>query len=55
MHQVEQNQREMDQLLHRLWTKAVGTKDYDKKEWQALEQMIWVKLPLTKECKDASN
>jgi hypothetical protein len=26
--------------LHRLWTKAVGTPDYDKKEWQALEVVV---------------
>jgi hypothetical protein len=26
--------------LHRLWTKAVGTNDYVKREWQALERDI---------------
>ena len=25
-------------LFHRLWTKAVGTPEYDKKEWQQLER-----------------
>lgn len=29
--------------LHRLWSKAVGTPDYDKQEWKALEDAI-VKL-----------
>ena len=28
------------ELFHRLWTKAVGTTDYDKKEWQRLEEML---------------
>lgn len=27
-------------LLHRLWTKAVGTPGYVKKEWQALEAAL---------------
>lgn len=27
-------------LFHRLWTKAVGTPDYVKKEWQELERRI---------------
>lgn len=27
-------------LLHTLWTKAVGTKDYDKAEWRELEAEI---------------
>ena len=27
-------------LFHRLWTKAVGTKDYDKREWQQLEMYL---------------
>lgn len=27
-------------LLHRLWTKAVGTPGYDKKEWQELETVL---------------
>lgn len=26
--------------LHKLWTKAVGTDDYDKKEWTELERYI---------------
>ena len=30
-----------DNLLHRLWTKAVGGKEYDKREWLALERLIW--------------
>lgn len=28
-------------LLHRLWTKAVGTSDYDKKAWQDLEASLF--------------
>jgi len=27
-------------LLHRLWTKAVDTPGYDKREWQAMERVI---------------
>ena len=27
-------------MLHRLWTKAVGTEGYSKKEWQAFEEML---------------
>lgn len=30
----------MEQVFHQLWTKAVGTDGYDKKQWQDLEQMI---------------
>lgn len=29
-----------DHLFHRLWTKAVGTSSYDKREWQQLERYI---------------
>ena len=31
---------DLNALLHRLWTKAVGTMDYDKPEWQRLEKMV---------------
>ena len=34
-----------DTLLHRLWTKAVGTPDYDKSEWKELEAQFWAKRP----------
>lgn len=27
-------------LLHRLWTKAVGTPGYDKREWKELEKLL---------------
>lgn len=27
-------------LLHTLWTKAVGTEGYNKKEWQKLSQIL---------------
>jgi len=37
--------KEMDLLLHKLWTKAVGTEDYNKQEWLLLERMIWEDLP----------
>lgn len=30
-----------DSLLHRLWTKAVGTDNYSKQEWLELEKQIW--------------
>ena len=30
-----------DGILHRLWSKAVGTADYDKAEWKQLEALIW--------------
>ena len=32
-------------LLHTLWTKAVGTKDYNKQEWKELESRL---IKLTK-------
>lgn len=32
---------EMDHLLQVLWTKAVGTHDYSKKEWLELQRKIW--------------
>jgi hypothetical protein len=28
-------------LFHTLWTKAVGTKGYNKSEWKLLESVIW--------------
>ena len=31
----------MSELLHTLWTKAVGTPDYVKTEWQALEIVLY--------------
>ncbi len=37
-------------LLHRLWTKAVGTPDYDKSEWKDLEGAI---LTLGRDLKEA--
>ncbi len=27
-------------LLHTLWTKAVGRRDYVKRDWQALEETL---------------
>ena len=29
-------------LLHKLWTKYVGTEDYDKSEWRKLDNAISV-------------
>lgn len=29
-----------EELFHRLWTKAVGTSDYEKNEWLALEKAL---------------
>lgn len=34
-------------LLHTLWSKAVGTKHYVKKEWCKLQQAIWSLQGLT--------
>jgi hypothetical protein len=34
------NYEKTHHLLHVLWTRAVGTKDYDKKQWQELETSI---------------
>lgn len=31
---------EAQALLHRLWTKAVNTPDYNKREWQALQRFV---------------
>ena len=31
---------EIQATLHHLWTKAVGTQDYDKKEWQHMEALL---------------
>jgi hypothetical protein len=31
---------ETDRLMHVLWTRAVGTADYNKKDWIALEAAI---------------
>ena len=28
-------------LMHRLWTKAVGTSEYIKAEWRVMERMIY--------------
>jgi hypothetical protein len=42
----------VNRLLHTLWTKAVGTVGYDKKEWQALAAYLngvktvdWAEIP----------
>jgi hypothetical protein len=38
--QVDLNS-EINAALHKVWTKAVGTQDYNKKEWQYLETLIF--------------
>jgi len=30
----------LENMLHKLWTKAVGTEGYDKKLWMELERLI---------------
>jgi hypothetical protein len=32
--------REQHELLHRLWSRAVGTPDYHKADWKALERIL---------------
>jgi hypothetical protein len=32
--------RDVNHLFHRLWTRAVGTPDYNKADWKALEHVI---------------
>jgi hypothetical protein len=32
--------REIHKLLHTLWTKAVGSETYNKKEWNRLDELI---------------
>jgi hypothetical protein len=36
------------QLLHTLWTKAVGTDKYDKEEWKRLSAFIYANIDVTK-------
>lgn len=28
-------------LFHRLWSKAVGTPDYDRDEWEVMQAALW--------------
>lgn len=39
--------KETHELLHRLWTKAVGNDNYDKSEWKRLESSIFKYIPHT--------
>lgn len=32
--------QEVQRIFHRLWTKAVGTEDYEKPEWKQLNAVI---------------
>ena len=32
--------RGISELFHKLWTKAVGTEDYDKSQWIQLENLL---------------
>jgi hypothetical protein len=34
---------EIAELFHRLWTKAVGQNEYDKKEWMRLQALLLAK------------
>lgn len=36
----EQAQKLFSQLIHGLWTKAVGTDTYVKEEWTALDMLL---------------
>lgn len=36
----KEHQKEILESFHHLWIKAIGTKDYDKKEWMALEKAL---------------
>lgn len=35
-------------LLHTLWTKAVGTADYDKSEWKRMSDFVYSHIDSTK-------
>ena len=35
-------------LLHTLWTKAVGTDDYDKEEWKRMSAFVYAHIDSTK-------
>jgi len=37
---IEERPLSTHYLMHKLWTKAVGTEDYDKAEWKELEKRI---------------
>jgi hypothetical protein len=41
---AEDRMHRADELFHKLWGKAVGTEDYDKKQWCELQAFInkWV-------------
>jgi hypothetical protein len=32
--------QQLNDLFHRVWTKAVATPDYDKSEWNRLQKML---------------
>src|SRR3989344_5083310 len=51
--EVEIRIRRLDSLLQPLWTKAVGTPNYDKKEWQRLVDDIWSLNKLSRDNKFA--
>lgn len=37
---TEHDAREISELFHKLWTKAVGTENYDKSQWIQLENLL---------------
>lgn len=39
---MNKTMKDADAMFHKLWTKAVGTQDYNKKEWMELERLIYL-------------
>ena len=37
----EDSHHTLSTLLHGLWTKAVGTENYVKDEWRAMDILLW--------------
>lgn len=42
-------------LFHTLWSKAVGTKDYDKQQWKRFEILIDNSSGPSNQCFDCTN
>lgn len=40
--------QEIHQLFHILWTKAVGTVDYDKREWKQFADFVYSHIQLNR-------
>lgn len=43
--------RELHTLFHTLWSKAVGTPNYDKSEWKSLQEMVFNLMVQAEEAK----